>query len=241
MSGKIIKIGIGLAIIGLLAFVSMQKINAMVLSDFDVINHQSLYAKNGFPVYSMPAVQPEQVYFITDIAFTKDNSTNANTYTAYVDEDKRKALKVGNEVFVAKEKETLSSGFNRINAEEKYYMGKITAISNSRDWQTGLYRVNVLMNTALPKEPFYSAKAVTNIMKNIVVAPISTFESTGGKYYAWTIEKDNTAKRTELTIGICDGYNCQILSGLNKDDLLITSDLKKLEEGLLLNNRGMAK
>ncbi len=237
MLGKSIKIVIGLGVLGLIATISIQKINKNVLSDFDVVNHYSIYKENGFPVYAMPTAKPNEVYFITDIAITKDNSANARMYSAYVDEDKRKALKIGYEVFVPREQDTLKQGFNRLTPE-KYYMGKISSISNSRDWQTGLYRVNVTMNEALPQEPFYSAKTVAAIKKNIVVAPISALENTDGNYYAWTIEEDNTAKRTMLQTGICDGYNCEIISGLSAGDLLITSDLKKLENGLLLNNVG---
>ncbi len=237
MSGRIIKIAVTTVIIAIIAIVSIQKINSNVLSDFDVVSHYSIYEKNGFPVYSAKTAQPSETYFITDIAFVKDNSANARMYTAYVDDDKRKALKVGYEVFVPKEQDTLRKGFNRQNPHQ-YFMGKISSISSSRDWQTGLYRVNILMDTVLPQAPFYSAKAVVEIMKNIVVAPIANLENTNNTYYAWTIDSENKARRNELRTGICDGYNCQIISGLNAGELMITSDLKELKDGMLLNNRG---
>lgn len=240
MVKRIIKIIVLIAIVGYIAFLAFKKVDSMLLSDFDVINHQSLYAENGYPVYAKQLLTSSTAYFISDIALVSAEMSDKRMYSAYVDNDKRKELKVGYDVFVPKAQDVLRRGF-QWDDTENYYMGKIISISNDINWETGLYRVNVRMNSVLPKEPFYSAKTVKDIKRNIIVAPIINLENTGGKYYAWLIDDESKAIRSEVVTGICDGYNCEIKRGIKLGDLLITSDIKQLENGLLLNNVEVGK
>ena len=50
----------------------------------------------------------------------------------------------------------------------------------------------------------------------------------GSKVYAYKVSKDNIANKTEIIIGIRDGGNVEVISGLNQGDNIVAEGLKKV-------------
>lgn len=64
--------------------------------------------------------------------------------------------------------------------------------------------------------------------QNNISASVPTGKTTGGKTYVWVQGPSKMLEQKEVTIGDSDGINVQILSGLAKDDRVVTS-LKEAE------------
>ncbi len=234
-----IKLLVVLAFFGWLADISLKKIDAKIIEDIQVVNHHTIYKEDGYPVYTRIVEESELAQFITDITLNGSNN-NKNNYKALVSQDKANTIEVGNKVYVPKNEDALRTGFSW-NDTSKYTIGKVVSVARVADWQTGFYQVNIELEEELPKQSFYSAKVVSSTKQNIVVVPIANLESADGKYYAWTADENLQAVQTLINTGICDGYNCEVISGVKAGDVLITSDKKLLTQGMLLNNRGEIK
>ncbi len=235
----LIKVLIVIAFFAWLVNISQEKINAKIIEDIKVVSHNTIYAEKGYPVYTNKVEISDVAYFITDI--TLDGNNNAkNHYTAFVSQDKANTIKVGNNVYVPKTEDTLRTGFSWEDTS-KYNIGKVISVSSSADWKTGFYQIKIDLEEELPKQPFYSAKVVNATKKNIVVLPIANLDSINGTYHAWLEDENLKAVQKLIKTGICDGYNCEVISGVNAGDTIITSDRKLLTEGMLLNNRGENK
>ncbi len=232
----LLRLAIVVGLFGWLGHYSYEKINAKILENIQVVNHSTIYENEGYPVYTTELTKSERAYFITDITLDGNNN-NHKKYTALVSQDKARTLKVGSNVYVPNNEEALRTGFSWEDTA-KYTVGKITSISNVADWKTGFYQVNIELDKELAKQPFYSAKVVQTTKENIVVVPISAMDSIAGKYYAWIHDENSQATKHLVETGICDGYNCEVISGLEAGDTIITSDRKLLIEGKLLNDRG---
>ncbi len=218
---------------------SQKKINAKILEDIQVVNHNTIYQEKGYPVYTKELKKSEVAYFITDITLNGLNNTG-KSYKALVSQDKINSIEVGNKIYVPKNEDALRTGFSWQDSS-KYTIGKVVSLSQVPDWQTGFYQVNIELDDELPKQPFYSAKIVNSVKENIVVVPIANLDNIEGSYYAWLADDTSKAFQSLITTGICDGYNCEIISGLKAGDSIITSDRKLLTEGMLLNNKGENK
>ncbi len=234
-----IKLLVVIAFFGVIGRVSYVKIHEKILEDIKVVNHNSLYAENGYPVYTADIDKNNTAHFITDITLDGNNNDNRRYYSL-VSQDKAKQLKVGSTVYVPKDEKALRTGFSWSDTS-KYDIGKIVSVSSEADWRTGFYNVAILLDKELPKLPFYSAKVVTTTKRNIVVAPITNLESSEGNYYAWLVGDNSSAIKNLVETGVCDGYNCEIISGIKAGDKLVTSDTKLIEAGMLLNDQGEYK
>ncbi len=234
-----IKILVVIAFFAGLSYVSYMKIHAKILTDEKVANHTTIYAEKGYPVYSTVIEKSNVAYFITNITFANNNN-NSNRYVALVSQDKAKTIKVGSAVYIPKNEIALREGFSWDDTAT-YNIGKVTAVSKEADWRTGFYQVTIQLQDKLPELLFYSAKVVSATKKNAVVAPIANLVTSDGKYYAWLIDENSKAVYSPLKTGICDGYNCEIISGIKSGDTLVTSDAKLITDGMLLNNIGENK
>ncbi len=228
-----------LALFGWLVNVSLKKIQSKTGEEADVISHYSIYQEQGYPVYTKELQESKVAYFITDITLNGTNNNN-NIYKALVSQDKVSLIEIGNKVYVPKNEDALRTGFSWEDTS-KYIVGTVTSLSRVADWQTGFYQVNIQLEKELPKNPFYSAKVVSTIKENIVVVPIANLDSINGEYYAWLYDDKMQAVQNLINTGTCDGYNCEVISGVNAGDRIITSDRKLLTKGMLLNNRGERK
>ena len=54
----------------------------------------------------------------------------------------------------------------------------------------------------------------------------------GSKVYVYKVLEDNTVKKTEIQIGLRNLANLEIISGLEKGDIIVAEGLKKVRPGL---------
>ena len=79
---------------------------------------------------------------------------------------------------------------------------------------------------------------VTDKFKFIMVPPQAILEDQLG-HFVYTIDANNTAKRTGIKTGVSSRFYTSISSGLNDDDKVVISGLVKIQEGRLLAPKDM--
>ncbi len=68
--------------------------------------------------------------------------------------------------------------------------------------------------------------------RNSLSVPDTSVILEGSKVYVYKVLEDNTVKKTEIQIGLRNLANLEIISGLEKGDIIVAEGLKKVRPGL---------
>ena len=141
-----------------------------------------------------------------------------NSITFYVTQRMMQNLKTGDELEISKNGTT--------------YTGNITEISNMVDASTGLFKVKGDMTGSdeIAIGSTVKIELVTERAENAMLVPVDAIYYSGGNAYVYLYE-DGKAKMTSVEVGIYDSENAQILSGLNADDMVVSTWSSNLYEG----------
>ena len=141
-----------------------------------------------------------------------------NSITFYVTQRMMQNLKTGDELEISKNGTT--------------YTGNITEISNMVDASTGLFKVKGDMTGSdeIAIGSTVKIELVTERAENAMLLPVDAIYYSGGNAYVYLYE-DGKAKMTSVEVGIYDSENAQILSGLNADDMVVSTWSSNLYEG----------
>ncbi|MEN8147486.1 MAG: efflux RND transporter periplasmic adaptor subunit [Campylobacterota bacterium] len=88
-------------------------------------------------------------------------------------------------------------------------------------------------NAVYPGTFVYINIFVTDKFDFIMVPPQSIFEDQLGKF-VYTVDADNTAKRTSITTNLTSRYYSSVSEGLKDGDVVVISGLMKVKDGRLL-------
>lgn len=75
------------------------------------------------------------------------------------------------------------------------------------------------------------------VKDNVLLIPKEAIIDNNGNDCTYVI-KDNLAELREVTIGLSDDNNCEVLEGLSKGDMVILSPIEQIKEGLRINTAG---
>ena len=141
-----------------------------------------------------------------------------NSITFYVTQRMMQNLKTGDELEISKNGTT--------------YTGNITEISNMVDASTGLFKVKGDMTGSdeIAIGSTVKIELVTERAENAMLVPVDAIYYSGGNAYVY-LHEDGKAKMTSVEVGIYDSENAQILSGLNADDMVVSTWSSNLYEG----------
>jgi multidrug efflux pump subunit AcrA (membrane-fusion protein) len=68
--------------------------------------------------------------------------------------------------------------------------------------------------------------------KGIISMPVTSVQkNAGGSLFVWTIDNENKAHRTNVTIGSTIGNRVAITSGINEGQRVVIEGYQKLSEG----------
>lgn len=81
---------------------------------------------------------------------------------------------------------------------------------------------------------------ITDQIAFIMVPPQAIFEDQLGKF-VYTVDANNTAKRTSVTTALSSRYYVSISSGLKENDKVVISGLAKVKDGTLLRPKDMTE
>lgn len=123
---------------------------------------------------------------------------------------------------------------DRVTIEKngKEYQGSVTEISSMIDAATGLFKIKASVEDgdALPTGSVVSLFVVSDRADQTMSIPVDAIYYTGGDAYVYTYD-NGTVHHIPVEVGIYDSQRAQILSGIDGDDLVITTWSSELLEG----------
>ena len=123
---------------------------------------------------------------------------------------------------------------DRVTIEKngKEYQGSVTEISSMIDAATGLFKVKASVENgdALPTGSAVSLFVVSDRVDQAMSIPVDAVYYTGGDAYVYTYD-NGTVHYIPVEVGIYDSERAEILSGIQSDDLVITTWSSELAEG----------
>lgn len=136
--------------------------------------------------------------------------------------------------------ENLSQGDRLfITKNEKEYEGIITDVSTMADESTGLFKIkaelpeaNAVATGSAVKVTVTSGKA-----EQVMTIPVNAVYYDGGVGNVYLYE-DGVVHKTQVEVGLYDSERAEIISGLQGDEMVITSWSSQLYEGSKVNIRG---
>lgn len=124
-----------------------------------------------------------------------------------------------------------------IETENNSITAKISEIPPMVDMETGLFKIVADVEKGAEKLTFgeeFLIKIPSSQKADVLTLPISCVYFEGGKSYVFKTQKDGdtqTAIRQEVETGIYNDRQIEIISGISKDDEIISSWSEKLIDG----------
>ena len=125
--------------------------------------------------------------------------------------------------------EAIFSGY-----KNKIYEGEIDSIASriNADTRSLSIRIKIINDESeLIPGALLSVKIKYN-ERNSLSVPDTSVILEGSKVYVYKVLEDNTVKKTEIQIGLRNLANLEIISGLEKGDVIVAEGLKKVRPGL---------
>lgn len=116
------------------------------------------------------------------------------------------------------------------------YEAKVTENSGVADATNGLFKIKAQLETAEPIINGTKVKitASTKHADNVLTLPIDCIYYESEQPYVYTVE-NGKAKRVNVTTGISDDRNIEIVEGLSTEDSVITTWSSDLRDGIEVN------
>ncbi len=112
--------------------------------------------------------------------------------------------------------------------------GELTLIDNQVDVTTGTVRLKAqFANAGEPLWPgeFVNARLILSMQKNVVTVPAQTVMQGPNGAYVYTLDKDNVAKRKQVTVGTTEQGVAVIEGGLSSGERVVVEGQYRLTDG----------
>lgn len=110
--------------------------------------------------------------------------------------------------------------------------GKLMTMDNQIDTTTGTVKLRAVFDNkgeALFPNQFVNARLLVKTLKNVTLLPSSAIQHNSTQAFVWLV-KDGTANIQNITTGVSDGNNTQVM-GINPGDVVANSSFEKLQPG----------
>jgi multidrug efflux system membrane fusion protein len=117
---------------------------------------------------------------------------------------------------------------------EKLASGFLVTMDNTIDPTTGTSKLKAVFdneNNALFPNQFVNVRLLVDTLTNVVVAPEVAIQQGSNGSYVYVVGDDAKVKVVPVTVGVIEGSDAQILSGVNDGDALVTDGTDKLQAG----------
>ena len=118
--------------------------------------------------------------------------------------------------------------------KNKIYEGEIDSVASriNADTRSLSIRIKIINDESeLIPGALLSVKIKYN-ERNSLSVPDTSVILEGSKVYVYKVLEDNTVKKTEIQIGLRNLANLEIISGLEKGDIIVAEGIKKVRPGL---------
>jgi multidrug efflux system membrane fusion protein len=116
--------------------------------------------------------------------------------------------------------------------------GTLETIDNQIDPTTGTLRLRANFENKAGKlfpSQFVNARLLVEEKTGVVVVPNATIQRNAQSTYVWLIKPDNTVTVRPITVGVTEGDQTEITSGVDAGDALVTVGVDRLLEGSRVN------
>jgi membrane fusion protein, multidrug efflux system len=121
------------------------------------------------------------------------------------------------------------------DAHSKLASGRLSTIDNQIDQTTGTLRVRAVFDNAkseLFPNQFVNARLLVEEKQHVTLLPTAAVERNGQATYVWLVKADSTVTAQPIAIGVSEGSDTEVVSGLSPGAVVVMTGIDKLQEGM---------
>jgi multidrug efflux system membrane fusion protein len=122
--------------------------------------------------------------------------------------------------------------------KNKIARGSLTTLDNQIDTTTGTLKLRATFDNndnALFPNQFINARLLVEEKRGVTLAPTAAIQRNSQTTYAYVVKPDSTVTVRTLTVGVTEGDDSEITSGLAPGDVIVMTGVDKLQEGSKVN------
>jgi multidrug efflux system membrane fusion protein len=122
--------------------------------------------------------------------------------------------------------------------KQKIAQGVLTTVDNQIDQTTGTVRLRATFdngNNALFPNQFVNARLLVEEKRGVVLLPSAAIQRGSNTGFVYLVTPDSKVTVRNLTIGVSEGDDSEITSGLKAGDMVVLTGVDKLQEGSAVN------
>jgi membrane fusion protein, multidrug efflux system len=116
----------------------------------------------------------------------------------------------------------------------KLSSGTLLTVDNQIDQTTGTVKLKAIFpnkdNTLFPNQ-FVNVRLLVDTLHDAVIVPSAAIQHSPEGTFVYIVKKDNTAAIKQVALGLSDGEDTAVASGLAAGDLVVTDGVDKLQSG----------
>ena len=126
----------------------------------------------------------------------------------------------------------------------KLATGKLAAIDNQVDSTTGTVRLKAVFDnddSLLFPNQFVNARLLVDTRRDAIVVPTAAVQRGPNSIFVYVAQEDETVELRTVTVGIAEGAETSIESGLTPGEIVVTEGIDKLQPGTKITTREKEK
>jgi multidrug efflux system membrane fusion protein len=119
-------------------------------------------------------------------------------------------------------------------ARTKLAAGTLATIDNQIDQTTGTLRLRAVFDNPdgeLFPNQFVNARLLVEEKQRVTLVPTAAVERNGQATYVWLVKPDATVTARPVEVGVSEGGDTEIVSGVEPGALVVMTGIDKLQEG----------
>jgi multidrug efflux system membrane fusion protein len=122
--------------------------------------------------------------------------------------------------------------------KSKIAQGSLTTLDNQIDQTTGTLKLRAtfdnLDNTLFPNQ-FVNARLLVEEKHGVTLAPTAAIQRNSQNTYVYVVQPDSTVTVRPVMVGVAEGDDSEITSGLMPGEVVVMTGVDKLQEGSKVN------
>ena len=126
----------------------------------------------------------------------------------------------------------------------KLASGKLLAIDNQVDSTTGTVRLKAVFDNEdgmLFPNQFVNARLLVDTKRNAIVVPTSAVQRGPNSVFVYVVQEDDTVDQRTVKVGLAEGSETSIVSGLEPGEIVVTEGIDKLQPKASITTREKEK
>jgi multidrug efflux system membrane fusion protein len=125
--------------------------------------------------------------------------------------------------------------------KNKITQGSLATHDNQIDQTTGTLKLRAVFDNkddALFPNQFVNARLLIERKTGVTLVPNAAVQRNSQNTFVYVVKPDQTVTVRQITLGVTEGAQTEIASGLAPGEVVVTEGVDKLQEGTKVNTRG---